>query len=59
MNDKIKLFEMHLKEEEKVENTINKYLHDSAGTGEFYEPKSCMGELYEPHWRKNEKNIAN
>lgn len=33
MNDKIKLFEMHLKEEEKAENTINKYLHDIK---EFY-----------------------
>ena len=34
MNDKIKLFEMHLKEEEKAENTINKYLRDIK---EFYE----------------------
>ena len=33
MNDKIKLFEMHLKEDEKAENTINKYLHDIK---EFY-----------------------
>ena len=34
MNDKIKLFERHLKEEEKAENTINKYLRDIK---EFYE----------------------
>ena len=33
MNDKIKLFEKHLKEEEKSENTINKYLRDIK---EFY-----------------------
>ena len=34
MNDKIKLFERHLKEDEKAENTINKYLRDIK---EFYE----------------------
>ena len=34
MNDKIKQFEKHLKEEEKAENTINKYLRDIS---EFYE----------------------
>ena len=33
MNDKIKLFENHLKEEEKAKNTINKYLRDIK---EFY-----------------------
>ena len=34
MNDKIKFFERHLKEDEKAENTINKYLRDIK---EFYE----------------------
>lgn len=34
MNDKIKLFKRHLKEDEKAENTINKYLRDIK---EFYE----------------------
>ena len=34
MNDKMKLFERHLKEDEKAENTINKYLRDIK---EFYE----------------------
>ena len=34
MNDKIKLFKRHLIEEEKAENTINKYLRDIK---EFYE----------------------
>lgn len=34
MNDKIKIFERHLKEEEKAENTINKYIRD---INEFYE----------------------
>ena len=34
MNDKMKLFERHLKEDEKAENTINKYLRD---INEFYE----------------------
>lgn len=34
MNDRIKLFERHLKEDEKAENTINKYLRDIK---EFYE----------------------
>ena len=34
MNDKIKAFEKHLKEEEKAENTVNKYLRDIE---EFYE----------------------
>ena len=34
MNAKIKLFERHLKEEEKAENTIDKYLRD---INEFYE----------------------
>lgn len=34
MNDKIKQFERHLKEEERAENTINKYLRDIK---EFYE----------------------
>lgn len=33
MNDKIKMFELHLKEEERAENTINKYLRD---INEFY-----------------------
>ena len=34
MNDKMNLFERHLKEDEKAENTINKYLRD---INEFYE----------------------
>lgn len=34
MNNKIKAFEKHLKEEEKAENTVNKYLRDIK---EFYE----------------------
>ena len=34
MNDKMKLFVRHLKEDEKAENTINKYLRD---INEFYE----------------------
>ena len=34
MNDKIKQFERHLKEEERAENTINKYVRDIK---EFYE----------------------
>ena len=64
MNDKILLFEKHLKEEERADNTISKYLHDIK---EFYdwfrdrgaklcEPactgefheSACMGELHEP-----------
>ena len=64
MNDKILLFEKHLKEEERADNTINKYLHDIK---EFYEwfrlvgaklcepactgefhESACMGELHEP-----------
>ena len=68
MNDKIIQFEKQLKEEEKAENTINKYLHDIK---EFYswlklvgvklcEPdcmgelheSACMGEFYEPHITK-------
>lgn len=59
MNDKILLFEKHLKEKEKAGSTINKYLHDIK---EFYnwfklvgaklcEPV-CTGELYEPHITK-------
>jgi site-specific recombinase XerD len=65
MNDKIIQFEKQLKEEEKAENTINKYLHDIK---EFYEwlrlveaklcepactgefhESACMGELHEPY----------
>ena len=34
MYDKTKMFERHLKEEEKAENTIDKYLRDIK---EFYE----------------------
>ena len=50
MNDKIKLFEMHLKEEEKAENTINKYLHDIK---EFYNWFKLVGaKLGEPHITK-------
>ena len=61
MNDKIKLFERHLKEEEKAKSTINKYLHDIK---EFYDwfrlvgaklcEPICMGELYEPHITKED-----
>ncbi|MBR4314183.1 MAG: hypothetical protein IKP66_04660 [Lachnospiraceae bacterium] len=57
MNDKILMFEKHLKEEEKSWNTINKYLHDIK---EFYnwlkfvgaklcEP-DCASEFQEPHF---------
>ena len=50
MNDKIKLFEMHLKEEEKAENTINKYLHDIK---EFYDWFKLVGaKLCEPRITK-------
>lgn len=59
MNDKILLFEKHLKEEERADNTISKYLHDIK---EFYEwlrlvgaklcEPACMGELHEPHITK-------
>ena len=50
MNDKIKLFEMHLKEEEKAENTINKYLHDIK---EFYNWFKLVGaKLGKPHITK-------
>lgn len=55
MNDKIKLFEKHLKEEEKAENTTKKYLRDIK---EFYDwfrfvgaklcEPGCMGEFHEP-----------
>lgn len=56
MNDKIILFEKHLKEEEKAENTINKYLYDIK---EFYDwfrlvgaklcEPACTGEFHEPY----------
>ena len=50
MNDKIKLFEMHLKEEEKAENTINKYLHDIK---EFFNWFKIVGaKLCEPRITK-------
>ena len=55
MNDKILLFEKHLKEEERADNTISKYLHDIK---EFYEwlrlvgvklcEPACMDKFYEP-----------
>ena len=50
MNDKMKLFEMHLKEDEKAENTINKYLHDIK---EFYNWFKLVGaKLCEPRITK-------
>ena len=68
MNNKMTMFEKHLKKEERAENTISKYLHDIK---EFYdwfrdvgaklcEPactgefyeSACMGEFYEPHITK-------
>ena len=50
MVDKIKIFEMHLKEEEKAENTINKYLHDIK---EFYDWFKLVGaKLCEPRITK-------
>ena len=50
MNDKIKSFEMHLKEEEKAENTINKYSHDIK---EFYNWFKLVGaKLDEPRITK-------
>lgn len=59
MNDKILLFEKHLKEAEKAGSTINKYLHDikefhnwlNLVGAKLCEPV-CTGELYEPHITK-------
>lgn len=50
MNEKIKMFESYLKEEEKAENTIMKYVHDIK---EFYSwlampHNNCRGEACEP-----------
>ena len=54
MNEKNKMFESYLKEEEKAENTIMKYVHDIK---EFYSwlitlHNNRRGELYEPEVTK-------
>ena len=45
MNDKMKLFESHLREDEKAENTINKYLRDIKEFYNWFERQNtCRGE---------------
>ena len=45
MNDKMKLFESHLREDEKAENTINKYLRYIKEFYNWFERQNtCRGE---------------
>ena len=62
MNDKIKLFERHLKEDEKAENTINKYLRDIK---EFYEWNGNSNDVtkddlldYKEHLKKSKLKVS-
>lgn len=62
MNDKIKLFERHLKEAEKAENTINKYLRDIK---EFYEWNGNSNDVtkddlldYKEHLKKSKLKVS-
>ena len=47
MYDKIKMFERHLKEEEKAENTINKYLRDIKEFYKWYEHVGLNADIVE------------
>ena len=47
MNDKIKAFEKHLNEEEKAENTIDKYLRDIKEFYEWFELVGARSSVYE------------
>lgn len=62
MYDKIKMFERHLKEEEKADNTIDKYLRD---INEFYEwyGKDCNVTKdvlldYKEHLKKSKLKVS-
>ena len=62
MNDKIKIFERHLKEDEKAENTINKYLRDIK---EFYEWNGNSNDVtkddlldYKEHLKKSKLKVS-
>ena len=62
MNDKMKLFERHLKEDEKAENTINKYLRDIK---EFYEWNGNSNDVtkddlldYKEHLKKSKLKVS-
>ena len=62
MNDKIKLFERHLKEDEKAENTISKYLRDIK---EFYEWNGNSNDVtkddlldYKEHLKKSKIKVS-
>ena len=62
MNDRIKFFERHLKEEEKAENTINKYLRDIK---EFYEWNGYSKDVtkddllnYKEHLKKSKLKVS-
>lgn len=62
MNDKMKLFERHLKEDEKAENTIKKYLRDIK---EFYEWNGNSNDVtkddlldYKEHLKKSKLKVS-
>ena len=62
MNDKIKQFERHLKECEKAENTINKYLRDINEFYNWYSKESSItkGDLldYKEHLKKSKLKVS-
>ena len=62
MNDRIKLFERHLKEEEKAKNTINKYLSDIKEFYEWYGKKDNVTKDvlldYKEHLKKSKLKVS-
>lgn len=62
MNAKIKLFERHLKEEEKAENTIDKYLRDINEFYEWYDKDGVVTKDvlldYKEHLKKSKLKVS-